>query len=54
MYNIAEGCTRKEIAELLHRSEETIKTHRKNLFVKFGVGNTVKLVKKVYEMKLIR
>ena len=51
---IAEGYTRKEIAEQLYRSEETIKTHWKNLFVKFGVGNTVKLVKKAYEMKLIR
>jgi DNA-binding NarL/FixJ family response regulator len=51
--HIANGYTRKEIAELLHRDEETIKTHWRNLLVKLKAKNTAELVKKRYEMKLI-
>ena len=50
---LAEGYTKKEIATLLHRDEETIKTHRKNLSVKLKPKNLADLIKKGYEMKLI-
>ena len=50
---LAEGYTRKEIAALLYRDEETIKTHRKNLSVKLKPKNLADLIRKGYEMKLI-
>jgi DNA-binding NarL/FixJ family response regulator len=51
--HIADGYTTKEIAELRHCDEETVKSHRRNLLVKLRAKNTAELVKKRYEMKLI-
>ncbi|MDR1809817.1 MAG: response regulator transcription factor [Prevotella sp.] len=51
--HIADGYTRKEIAALFHRDEETIKTHWRNLLVKLKAKNTAELVKKGYEMRLV-
>jgi DNA-binding NarL/FixJ family response regulator len=50
---IADGYTRKEIAELLHRDEQTIKTHWRNLMVKLNAKNTAVLIKKSYGMRLL-
>lgn len=50
---IVEGYTRKQISELLFRSDATIKTHWRNLFVKLKVKNTAQLVKKACDMKYI-
>jgi DNA-binding NarL/FixJ family response regulator len=51
---IADGYTTKEIADLIFRDTETVKTHRRNLLIKFKAKNTAELVKKGYEMKMIR
>lgn len=42
---IYQGATTKEIAERLHKSINTIETHRRNMFVKSGVKNTASLIK---------
>jgi DNA-binding NarL/FixJ family response regulator len=42
---IAEGKTNNEIADKLFVSHYTVDTHRKNLLVKFDVGNTAQLIK---------
>jgi DNA-binding NarL/FixJ family response regulator len=42
---IAEGKTNNEIAEKLFVSHYTVDTHRKNLLIKFDVGNTAQLIK---------
>jgi DNA-binding NarL/FixJ family response regulator len=52
--NIADGYTTKEIAGLIFRDTETVKAYRRNLLIKFKAGNTAELVKKGYEMKMIR
>lgn len=51
---IAEGYTSKEIANLIYRDEETVRTYRRNLLVKLAARNTAEAVKKGYEMRLIR
>ena len=50
---IADGHTTKEIAELIFRDSETVRTFRRNLLIKIQAGNTAELVKKGYQMKLI-
>ncbi|MFN0030553.1 MAG: response regulator [Flavobacteriales bacterium] len=42
---ISDGLTNKEIAQKLFLSDETIKTHRKNIMSKFDLHNTADLVK---------
>ncbi|MBU3679591.1 MAG: response regulator transcription factor [Candidatus Kapabacteria bacterium] len=39
-----EGLTNSEAAERLHRSKDTVETHRKNIMSKLGLKNTVELV----------
>ena len=51
---IAEGYTTKEIANILDREEETVKTYRKFLFEKFEVGNTAQMIKKACDQNLVR
>ena len=51
---IADGYTTKEIANKIFRDEETVKTYRKNLLIKFLAKNTSVMVKKAYEQNLIR
>ena len=46
---ISEGKTTKEIAMELFRSEETIKTHRKNVLKKFGCKNMPALISFLYD-----
>lgn len=50
---IAEECTTEEIGEKLFISSNTVQTHRKNLISKFGVRNSVGLVLKALELKMI-
>ncbi len=50
---IADGYTSKEIADFIHRDEETVRTYRRNLLIKLNARNTPEAVKKGYEMKLI-
>jgi DNA-binding NarL/FixJ family response regulator len=49
---LADGHTTKEIADLLFLDMETVKTYRKNLFVKLNARNVAELIRKAYEMKL--
>jgi len=51
---IADGYTTGTIARFIHRDEETVRTHRRNLLIKLNARNTAEAVKKGNEMKLIR
>lgn len=44
----------KGIAESLFISVNTVETHRKNLILKFGVKNSVGLIKKAMELRLLK
>jgi len=46
---ISEGLSGKEIANRLFVSEETVKSHRKNLFNKFSARNSPHLVQKAFQ-----
>ncbi len=50
---IADGYTTKEIADAISRNTETVKTNRRNLFIKLNARNMAELIKKGYEMRLI-
>lgn len=50
---IADGLTSKQISEQLFLSEKTIEVHRKNLFLKFEVKNSVSLVRKAMEFNML-
>lgn len=50
---ICDGHTNPEIATLLHLSTETVNWYRKRLLVKFGVKNTVNMVRKALEEQII-
>lgn len=50
---IANGHTTKEIAGIIYRDVETVRTFRRNLLIKLSAKNTAEAVKKGYEMKLI-
>ncbi|NPD83565.1 response regulator transcription factor [Lentimicrobium sp. L6] len=50
---ISEELTTSEIADKLSLSPNTIESHRKNLFLKFGVKNVAGLIKKAMERQLI-
>jgi len=50
---IAEGYTTREIANFIHRNEETVRTNRRTLLIKLDAKNTPVAVKKGIEMKLI-
>jgi DNA-binding NarL/FixJ family response regulator len=50
---IADGCTTKEMAKLIYRTSETVRTYRRNLLIKLNARNTAELVKKGYQMNLI-
>ncbi len=50
--HLMEGCSSKEIADLLDVSPRTIETHRANILGKFGLKNTTELIKKIVEQKI--
>ena len=45
----AQGLLVKEIADRLHISSSTVKTHKANIFQKLGINNSVELAKYVWE-----
>jgi len=49
----ADGYTTKEIADLIFRSQDTVKLYRKQLLLKLQVKNMAELIRKGYDMKLI-
>ena len=51
--HIADGYIAKEIADLLFIDTETVKAHKKNLFIKLGSKNMAELIKIAYEMNYI-
>ena len=53
LQHAAYGRTAKETSDLMFCHVETVKTHRKNLFLKLQAKNIAELIKKGYEMKLI-
>ena len=50
---IAEELTTQEIADKLVLSVNTILSHRKNLFSKFGVTSSVGMIRKAFEYKML-
>ena len=50
---LAQGCTNSEMANLLHLSPNTIKTHLKSLFAKLGVSNRTQAVAEAKLLNLI-
>jgi len=50
---IAEGYTKQQIAELLHRSVKTIESHRANILRKLDIHDSIELVKYAVRKKLI-
>ena len=53
LQHAAYGHTVKETSNLMICHIETVKSHRKNLFLKLQAKNIAELIKKGYEMKLI-
>ena len=51
---IADGYTTREIANRIFRDDETVKSHRQNLLIKFEAGNTPLMIKKACEQNLVR
>ncbi|MFT6807048.1 MAG: DNA-binding CsgD family transcriptional regulator [Saprospiraceae bacterium] len=51
---IAEEFTTKEIASQLYISYETANTHRKNLLSKMDVKNTAGLIRKAFEVGIMK
>jgi DNA-binding NarL/FixJ family response regulator len=49
----ADGYTRRQIAEIVHRDAETVKSHLKNIRVKLFAKNTTQAVQTGHLMKLI-
>lgn len=50
---ISKGLTDKLIAQKLSISQNTVRTHRQNLREKFKVSNTISMIKKAQEQKII-
>lgn len=53
LHAIAEANTSAQIAEMLFISAVTVETHRRNLLQKFQAKNTVELIRKAIDFKLI-
>lgn len=53
LLHIAEGCSNVEIGEKLFVSENTIKTHVSNLFVKLDVKRRTQAVTRAKELRII-
>lgn len=50
---ISKNLTNQEIADILCISTRTVETHKKNLFIKFGVNNQLALIKEVKNKNLV-
>jgi DNA-binding NarL/FixJ family response regulator len=53
LVHISNGLNNKEISTLLFISDQTVAVHRKNLFRKMGVKNSISLVKVAKERRMI-
>jgi DNA-binding NarL/FixJ family response regulator len=51
---ISEGRTNKEIADLLHISQKTVETHRASMLKKMQAKNSIDMIRKAVDLKLIR
>ena len=51
---IADGCSSKQIAHKLHRTEETVRSFRRTLLIKFNAGNTAQMIKMACDQNLVR
>lgn len=51
---ISSECTTKEIANALFHSCHTVVSHRKNLMIKLSVKNTAGLVRRGFEMGVLK
>ena len=49
---LIDGYSSKEIASILDLSPRTIETHRANILSKFGLRNTIELIKRIVEQKI--
>ena len=54
LQGIADGYTTKEIANTIHRSEETVKSIRKNLLIKLNAKNALEMIIKAREQNLVK
>ncbi|MGB4449691.1 MAG: response regulator transcription factor [Tepidanaerobacteraceae bacterium] len=50
---IAEGLTNNKIAKRLHISNNTVKTHIKNIYEKLHVNRRVQVVKRAKELSIL-
>jgi DNA-binding NarL/FixJ family response regulator len=50
---ISDGFSTREIGRLMYRSTQTIKSHRRNLFIKFKAKNMADLIEKAHKTGLI-
>jgi DNA-binding NarL/FixJ family response regulator len=51
---ISLGCSTKDIANKLHVSNETVKSHRKNLFKKLSAINSANLIREAFHQDIIK
>jgi DNA-binding NarL/FixJ family response regulator len=51
---ISLGCSTKDIANQLHVSNETVKSHRKNLFKKLSAVNSANLIREAFHQDIIK
>ena len=54
LHLIANEYTTAEIARKLHITGDTVKTHRKSLLVKVGARNVAGLVRRGFELNLLK
>jgi len=50
---VADGLTSDEIAAQLFIARETVKTHRKNMILKFKVNNTAALIRMAFDREIL-
>ncbi|MBT8233861.1 MAG: response regulator transcription factor [Saprospiraceae bacterium] len=53
VYLISMGFSSKEIAQKLFISKETVRSHRKNIFIKMDARNVAGLVRRAFENKIL-
>ncbi|MCB0670182.1 MAG: helix-turn-helix transcriptional regulator [Saprospiraceae bacterium] len=53
LHLIAHEYTTPQIAQRLHISGDTVKSHRKSLFSKVGAKNTAGLIRRAFETQLL-
>lgn len=54
LHYISAEFTTSEIGTKLHLSKNTVETHRRNILNKFGVRNTAGMVRRAFELGLLK